>query len=163
MGEVRFDLLGDPIPEGWGKRGRPPHVRTDQNANKVMLLLAMGWPNQRIAHALGITPPTLRKHYFRELRSREEARDRMEARRFELLWEQMNQGNVAAIKEFGRIVEAQDRAALAHTFAESEADPPRPVRQPPMGKKEAAALAARTAGRGSDWGDDLLPAGGTRH
>lgn len=39
----RFDLLGDPIPEGFGKRGRPEHIPTVENRNKVRLLLALGW------------------------------------------------------------------------------------------------------------------------
>jgi len=64
-----LDVFGDPIPEGWGKRGRPQHVATQQNRNKVtMLLLALGWNNRRIAKSLSIAPPTLRKNYFRELK-----------------------------------------------------------------------------------------------
>ncbi len=35
-----FGLLGDPIPETWGKRGRPPHRPTENNRNKIRLLLA---------------------------------------------------------------------------------------------------------------------------
>jgi hypothetical protein len=72
-----FNLLGDPIPENWGKRGRPPHIPTERNRNKVMMLLAFGWNTDRIAKALSITAPTLRKNYFRELKVRLEARDRM--------------------------------------------------------------------------------------
>ena len=71
---VEFDLLGDPIPENWGKRGRPPHVTTERNCNKIRVLLALGWTNSRIAQALRITGKTLSKHYFRELRQRDEAR-----------------------------------------------------------------------------------------
>ena len=81
-----FDLLGDPIPEGWGKRGRPEHIPTQRNRNKVMLLLALGWSNDRIARALSITRPTLKRHYFRELRFRDEARDRMDAALAHKLW-----------------------------------------------------------------------------
>ena len=47
MAEV-FDLLGDPIPERWGKRGRPPHIPIERNRNKIRLLLALGWTNLRI-------------------------------------------------------------------------------------------------------------------
>ena len=62
--EPAFDLLGDPILEGFGKRGRPPHIPTEKNRNKIMILLAQGWIDQRISSALGITVPTLRKHFF---------------------------------------------------------------------------------------------------
>ena len=60
-----FDLLGGPIPENWGKCGRPPHILTERNRNKFTLLLALGRTNTRIARALGITGATLRKYYFR--------------------------------------------------------------------------------------------------
>jgi hypothetical protein len=100
--EPAFDLLGDPIPEGFGKRGRPPHIPTEQNRNKVILLLAQGWTDKRIAGALGISEPTLRKHYFRELKVRDIARDRVEAIGMLTLWEQAKGGNTAAMKEFFR-------------------------------------------------------------
>ena len=67
---VEFDLLSDPIPENFGKRGRPPHILTPENRNKVRLLLPFDWTDSRIAQALRITGATLRKHYFRELRQR---------------------------------------------------------------------------------------------
>lgn len=103
-----FDLLGDPIPEGWGRRGRPQHIASEQNRNKVMMLLAFGWNNERIARALGITPPTLRKNYFRELRFRDEARDRMDANLAMRLWTDSMAGNVGATKEFIKLVERND-------------------------------------------------------
>lgn len=110
--DVAFDLLGDPIPQGFGRRGRPPHVPTQQNRNKIMLLLAQGWTNARIAHALGITQPTLTKHYFRELRARDAARDRVEAIGLLSLWQQGRAGNVGAMKEYFR----RHDAAIAPLF-----------------------------------------------
>jgi hypothetical protein len=59
---------------GW--RGRPEHIATQQNRNKVLMLPALGWNSERIAAALSITPPTLRKNYFREMKFRTEQRDR---------------------------------------------------------------------------------------
>src|SRR5690606_34346331 len=38
-----FDLLGDPIPKGFGKRGRPPHVPNDEKRKLVMMLQALDW------------------------------------------------------------------------------------------------------------------------
>ncbi|AZN72751.1 helix-turn-helix domain-containing protein [Georhizobium profundi] len=100
--EPAFDLLGDPIPEGFGKKGRPPHIPTEKNRSKIILLLAQGWTDPRIAGALGISLPTLRKHYFRELKVRDIARDRVEAIGLLTLWEQAKAGNTAAMKEFFR-------------------------------------------------------------
>ena len=66
-----FGLLGDPIPETWGKRGRPPRIPTENIRNKMRLLLALGWTNTRIARVLRITGATRRKYYFRQLRQRD--------------------------------------------------------------------------------------------
>lgn len=100
--EPAFDLLGDPIPEGFGKRGRPPHIPTKENRNKIMLLLAQGWTDARIAASLGITVPTLKKHYFSVLKVRDAARDRVEAIGLLTLWNLGREGNVAAMKEYFR-------------------------------------------------------------
>jgi hypothetical protein len=107
MSEI-LDLFGDPVPEGWGRRGRPQHIATQQNRNKVMMLLAFGWNNERIARALGITLPTLRRNYFRELKFRDEQRDWLDASLAARLWEQVEAGNVAAMKEFPQLVERND-------------------------------------------------------
>lgn len=138
--EPAFDLLGDPIPPNFGKRGRPPHVPTTENRNKVILLLAQGWTDARIAGALGITTPTLRKHYFRELRVREEARDRVESIGLLTLWQQGRAGNTAAMKEFFRRF---DMAAAAGFEREVEREVER------MGKKER--LRNEAAQPPADW------------
>ena len=87
MGEklTVYDLFGDPIPANWGERGRPAHIPTQQN--RVSMLVALGWTNPRIAAALYITLPTLRKHYFSELKFREVARDRLMTGVAMKLWE----------------------------------------------------------------------------
>jgi hypothetical protein len=41
------------------------------------MLLARGWGTERSAQAPSITPPTLSKNYFRELKFGEEKRDKM--------------------------------------------------------------------------------------
>jgi len=151
---ANFDLLGDPIPDGWGKRGRPPHVATEKNRNKVMMLLALGWNNERIAAALSITAPTLRKNYFRELKVREAARDRLDASLATMLWTSATEGNVAAMKEFRKLVERNDIMKGQNDFIGAQQSRPAPA-QPRMGKKEEATQAAETAGQNTGWGDDL--------
>lgn len=153
-----FDLLGDPIPEGWGKRGRPQHIATRENRNKVVLLLALGWSNERIAAAIGITPPTLRKNYFRELKVRAEARDRMEAAVAARLWKLVEAGNVGAIKAFRAFVDRNDLIMGAEVFAGTNTPRRAPAARPErLGKKEEALAAAATAGEGTPWAGDLLP------
>ncbi len=131
--DVAFDLLGDPIPLGLGKRGRPPHIPTKENRNKVILLLAQGWPDQRIAGSMGITVPTLKKYYFSELRVRDVARDRVEAIGLLSLWNMGREGNVAAMKEYFR----RHDAALGDVFAD-QVDEERKK----LGKKEQARIDA---------------------
>lgn len=67
MMEQFYDLFGDPVPANRG-RGRPAHVPTMENRSLVRHLVEIGWTKVRIAAALRITKPTLRKHYFWELR-----------------------------------------------------------------------------------------------
>lgn len=138
--ELRFDLLGDPIPENHGGRGRPPHIVTSENRNKVMMLLAFGWKDERIARALRIAPPTLRKHYKVELKSRDDARDCLEANvAARLLYDGLG-GNVGAMREFGRVLERNDSMLRLATYVAA----PRPSATPQtkMGKKALRQAAA---------------------
>jgi hypothetical protein len=154
---IDFDLFGLPIPDGRGKRGRPVHFVTPENRNKVSMLLALGWTNERIANALGISQPTLRKNYFHELKRKLLARDMMDAKRIEKLWQLgMEKDNVAALKEFARLVEQQDAKNAARNFAgDDDYDDDTPKTEK-VGKKEQAQLDAEAIGAGSDgWDSDL--------
>jgi hypothetical protein len=104
-----FDLFGDPVPANWGQRGRPEHIPSQQKRNRVSMLVALGWTNPRIAKAMLITLPTLRKHYFSELKFRDVARDRLNANLATKLWSLFMEGNVAAGKEFRKVLEVNDR------------------------------------------------------
>lgn len=146
MDEV-VDLFGDPVPEGWGRRGRPAHIPTQQNRCKVSMLLAMGWSNERIANALAVTAPTLRKHYFRELKLRGLARDRLDARLAMLLWAQFEAGNVAAGKEFVRLLERNDLMLYGGGA---------PAKTPPLGKKEQALADAQAPNPDSTLGELMM-------
>ena len=142
-----FDLFGEPVPANWGLRGRPEHLATQQNRNRVSMLVALGWSNKRIAAALFVTLPTLRKHYFSELKYREVARDRLDATMATKLWDLFMAGNVAAGKEFRDFVEKNDLMLYGQTA------PQRREKEPKLGKKEQAALAAREPDRGTPLGD----------
>lgn len=105
----KFDLFGNPWVDRPKKRGRPQHEVSDKNRNRVSMLVALGWANPRIASALGITLPTLHKYYFYELDQRAVARDRLELTRLELAWDLAKNGNVGAFKEFGKLLDRNDR------------------------------------------------------
>lgn len=131
-----------------GKRGRPPHVPDAKSFNKVKMLLAFGWSNSRIANALHITEPTLRRHYFSVLKVRAIARDALDARRAEILWEQVEKGNVGAMRQFAKLLEDNDQMRRAATVREDEDEdevPPEPKRKGYIGKKDLAVEVAQTA------------------
>lgn len=131
--ETAFDLFGEPIPRGRGRRGRPEHVPCKQNVNKIMLLLAQGWTNERIAGAIGISIPTLKRHYFSVLKTRDVARDRVEGIGLLTLWNLGREGNVAAMKEYFR----RHDASMGDVF-DDEVERERQKR----GKKEQARIDA---------------------
>ena len=146
--EPAFDLLGDPIPSNWGKRGRPPHVPTDEKRRLVIQLLAFDWTIERIAAALNITPPTLRKNYFRELKFRDEARARVEAKVLQKLMAEVEAGNVSAMDKYLKRLDKHDleRAQPQHPRPNADEKPEK------LGKKEAAQRAAHTAHEDTEWG-----------
>ena len=145
MTTENFDLFGNPWVDQPTKRGRPPHEVSVRNRNRVSMLVALGWANPRIATALGVTLPTLHKYYFYELRQRDVARDRLELRRMELAWELAEKGNVGAFKEFGKLMERNDRMEIERELgsdskpADASAAPER------MGKKAQVAQRALEA------------------
>lgn len=61
------DLLGDPIDPHHGCRGRPRHIPTAERRRQARELRAAGASQEAIAAALGITIPTLTRHYRREI------------------------------------------------------------------------------------------------
>jgi hypothetical protein len=145
----RVDLFGDPVPDGFGLRGRPQHIATSENRNKVLLLLALGWNNERIARALYITKPTLRKFYKAELRRREEQRDRMDAALAMRLWRLVEDGSVPAMKEFRELVRRNDLM----TYGQSERPQPAPAKPQSKGKKEQALEDAQRPDTGTPLGE----------
>lgn len=131
--EQDFDLFGDPIPANHGRRGRPQHIATVENRNKVKLLLALGWSNVRIASALGITQPTLRRNYFQELKARDDQRPKMEAAfRFRVFSDAMG-GNASAQKHWERIMD-RDLGYMPPVVSEPDDDAD-PESKTKLGKK----------------------------
>lgn len=155
MSEV-FDLFGDPVPANWGKRGRPEHVASQLNRNRVSMLVALGWSNERVAAAMFVTQPTLRKHYFSELKHRAVARDRLDAHLAMKLWDQVQAGNVGAMKEFQKLLERNDLMQYGQTSRPPQADKPQK-----LGKKEEALLSAQKPDPGTPLGELMARRQGT--
>lgn len=129
-----FDLLGDPIPENKGKPGANGHVATSENVNKVRLLVLSSWTSAQIAEELGISVPTLNKHYFQN-KSIKHARKTVltEAKGRVLLQldKEASGGNVSAQKELFKILEREQLKDLSEDLTS-------PSRRKPakLGKKQ---------------------------
>ena len=137
---VAVDLFGDPIVTRREGPGRPEHVWSAENSHKINLLFALGHDVKQAAAAIGITVPTLRKHYFSEVDRRRVAKLRLKA---SLLMRLNGDGSVAAIKELFKRIDKVELAQLATDVAGrgKRADKPKTV-----GKKDAASLAAKAVG-----------------
>lgn len=149
------NLFGEVWYRSAGKRGRPPFERTVENANKVLMLLAAGWVNERIAECvfdprtgMSISVKTLTRYFSPELKTRFTARDRMNARRMMRLWQLAEGGNVAAEKLFGQVMAENDMAVADREFGAKSAEQPQDKPREKLGKKvidEALALDADAA------------------
>jgi hypothetical protein len=141
-----FDLLGALRSEREGLRGRPEHVPSPENVRKVRALVLAGWKVAAIAAEINVSPPTLRKVYFRDLaKARDEVRLQGRARLLMALEEKVAAGDVGAMKALWKIIEDEGLRDL-----------PAPVvtKATAMGKKEQRkAAAAKPSGR---W-DGLIP------
>lgn len=156
-----FDLFGLPVDPATGKPGRPRKEATTEDRNRIKMLLAVGWSVERMASVVRMSMPTFRRVFFLELKERHMMRDRLYARRLEIAATEADKGNIAALKELGKMLEQQDRF-----FAEAEmkAAQDRGQSPEPMGKKELAAAVAREAEQSDGWGTDLSFSGrGNRH
>ncbi|MCA2372214.1 helix-turn-helix transcriptional regulator [Agrobacterium genomosp. 3 str. CIP 111-78] len=150
--DENFDLFGQPILDRQGLRGRPPYVATEKDRNKIKLLLALGWSIERMANGIGVSPATLKRHFRAELKVRTKMRDGLEARRFEIAMELANAGNVAALKELGKMIEKNDAMVAARAYRGDDDEEKKPEK---IGKKEQAQRDAEQAEQSDTWGDDL--------
>lgn len=112
-------------------RGRPAFQPTDKQRMAVEQMVFAGEQQQVIARALGITLPTLRKHFAEELETGH-AQRRLEV--IGLLFDAGRGGNVAALKALEVLGRAAEPAAK-----------PKAAEVP--GKKETAARAAQRVGK----------------
>lgn len=141
--DVERDLFGVPVTVRLRGRGRPAHEWSEEKSNRVKMMLALGWGVERIAGVLGISVPTLRKHYLAELKIRDIARDALIVRQAEKLQELSEAGNVGAIKTLGALLEKNDRALLAAAARREGAGEAGPER-----RRQKAEAAERNASRG---------------
>ncbi|MEP4195971.1 MAG: hypothetical protein ABJL99_10090 [Aliishimia sp.] len=140
--------MGDPIPDNHGKAGANGHIATSESVNKVRMLLVAGYDKKDIAAQLGISIPTLSKHYFsRGLKQIERARSSAlaaaKAKNILRLDQAAGKGNVAAIKALNDIYQAELISILAAEIAGGRVgEDPKP-KAAPRGKKDQQVDAAK--------------------
>ncbi|KMS54582.1 hypothetical protein V473_15335 [Sphingobium cupriresistens LL01] len=139
------DLFGDPIIPRQEGRGRPEHGWSLENSNKVLLAFAKGLSVKEAATAIGMSVPTLRKHYFAEVAKRSAARLRMEMTQLARLNSAAQGGNVAAEKELMKRLDKAALAELSDRVAHRDHGPVKSTSEK-LGKKAAAKDAAGQVG-----------------
>jgi hypothetical protein len=72
-------------------------VPTEENRNKIMMMMVFGCTNADCAKSIGVSVPTLRKHYLQELSQRTVARLQLDAVRRAALFAKVRAGDVSAI------------------------------------------------------------------
>lgn len=146
--EQPCDLFGDPWSPPRDPRGRKRHKRIPQLAEKVAVLRGAGLTPANIALRVGLSEPTLRKYYFREL---EEGATLARAVLVESLWAKAKSGSAAAAR---MIREEFDKGQAAIPVSRRRTDEAKPEK---LGKKAQAAVDAQSAHEGTTWGDLLKP------
>lgn len=141
MSDGPVDLFGQPVVFAKpAERGRPEHVPSIGNHNKILLLAATGHTLAECATAIGLSQPTLRKHYFSAVQLFDRAKLMIKGERLVQLAAEAASGNVAAIKELGKEIERGELRALGERVKDrGRGEKP----AAPMGLKDQRKQAAR--------------------
>lgn len=152
-GWLPFDLLGHPVPANKGAKARPMHAPTAENLEKAVLLYGMHKSDADVAAALGISIPTLKKHYFAspELQKiRRAAKAFVEGELIARLNEASKAGKVGATE---KLLKRLDKAALGPSI-----DTKAPKAKKVKGVKEERRDRAFAAGlEDKGWSDLIGP------
>jgi hypothetical protein len=115
---------------------------TEQSRKTLLILRGLGWSHELVGVALRIDPKTLRRHYFPELRlRRHEARERLAVENVVRIHRRATEGSLLAMRLMRQLIE---QVSVGGSIAAGGASGG-------LGKKATAAIAATSAGCGSEW------------
>lgn len=115
--------------------GRPEFAPTDEDREKVRVLKAGGMTNEAIAEVIGVSEPTLRKHFSYEL-------DIATAKvRADLLMARYRAAMGGNVQAQNKMIEQVSANAAQRKIA-----PEKEEKKPKLGKKEEQKLAAQSIG-----------------
>lgn len=144
-----FDLFGHPLPRNLGEVGRNEHVPTPENVNRVRQLVMANWTAEQIADELGISRPTLRKHYLPDIeKARVIVLGEVKAKVVIQLEKAAEDGNVAAMKELLRMVREGE---LDQGVGARDPAPPESDKEEKLGKREQQHRDAQTGHENTAW------------
>lgn len=134
------DLFGDPLVPLRDRRGRKSFKKDKQNQDFVMVRVAAGWSQKRIAENMGIDEKTLRKYFSREL---ELGATLVDGVLLDVLMRKVREGHTPSIRQLHeRLKDAIPAAPRRQPRPDEElADEDAPA--PRLGKKELERAAAQ--------------------
>jgi len=132
-------------PAAGGRRPFQPH---DGHRRKVMELAAVGKPPSHIARVLGLSEPTVRKHFAEEL---EIGAEKIEAELVTALMAKARTGNTPAIQAARAMIAQARLDSMEAAISTPAAKPDTP------GKKMQAGLDAASVIETADWAQHLRP------
>ncbi|ANM12062.1 hypothetical protein [Rhizobium sp. N324] len=149
-----LDLFGNPYHSAGRGQGRPEHVPTEENIINVMVLLASGMKNGEVAKIVGLSTPTLRKHYFHLLKQRDVMAARLKGRLRTAQIQQGLGGNAAALSGALKMLDAVTAEKVNRDMQSKAAN--KPVAKGYVSKKEQRLDNARAISGGGRY---AVPAG----
>jgi len=121
-----FDLFGNPYDAGPRPAGRPEHKPTEESIINIMVLLASGMTNREVAKTVGISVPTLRKHYLHLTKNRDALLARLKAKLRTAQIQQGLAGNAAALSASLRMLDTVSAERVARNLRDKAANQPAP-------------------------------------
>ncbi|WP_347139445.1 hypothetical protein [Paracoccus sp. SSK6] len=136
------DLFGQPLLPIRDRRGRPCFRKDKENQDFVMVRVAAGWAQKRIAEDMGIDEKTLRKHFSREL---EMGATFIEGVMLDVLIRKVREGHTPSVRQLReQLKDAGTKAPRNRPNQDDDSDEDDDqVPDLPLGKKEQAVLEAQ--------------------
>lgn len=144
--EQDFDLFGNPLASGGRTPGRPEHKPTEENIIYIMVLLSSGMTNKEVAKTIGISVPTLRKHYLHLTRARDVILARLRAKLRTAQIQQGLAGNAAALAGALRMLDTVSAEAAAKDLRNRAANQSAPASTGYVSKKQQSLERAGAVG-----------------
>lgn len=134
------DLFGQPLLPMRDRRGRKSFRKDKENQDFVMVRIAAGWSQKRIAENMDIDEKTLRKYFSREL---EMGATFVDGVMLDVLMRKVREGHTPSIRQLQDRLREAGPAAPRRGPRSTDEDSDEDEKPTPLGKKELARLEAQ--------------------